>query len=88
MAAIGRYILTPEIFDYLEQVTPGKGNEIQLTDALRAYAQQKAMYSLILQGRRFDAGDKLGFLKANVEMGLQNAEFGVAFRQYLKDLPL
>lgn len=88
MAAIGRYILTPEIFDYLEQVTPGKGNEIQLTDALRAYAQQKAMYSLILQGRRFDAGDKLGFLKANVEMGLQNAEFGAAFRQYLKDLPL
>jgi len=88
MAIIGRYILTPDIFDLLEKVLPGKNNEIQLTDALRAYAQQRAMYGLILQGRRFDAGDKLGFLKANVALGLQDADCGAALREYLSNLSL
>ncbi len=88
MAVIGRYILSPEIFDYLEKVPAGKNGEIQLTDALRDYAQRKAMYSLILQGRRFDAGDKLGFLKANVEMGLEHPDLGPDFRNYLKNLSL
>jgi len=88
MAVIGRYIITPEIFDLLEKVQPGNNNEIQLTDALRAYAQQKAMYGLILEGRRFDAGDKLGFLKANVALGLQDADCGAAFREYLSGLSL
>jgi len=88
LAVIGRYILTPEIFDLLEKVQPGKNNEIQLTDALRACAKQRAMYGLIIQGRRFDAGDKLGFLKANVALGLQDADCGAAFREYLSSLSL
>jgi len=88
MAVIGRYILMPEIFDLLEKVQPGKNNEIQLTDALRAYAKQREMYGLIIQGCRFDAGDKLGFLKANVALGLQDADCGTAFRKYLSNLVL
>jgi len=88
LAVIGRYILTPEIFDLLEKVQPGKNNEIQLTDALRGCAKPRAMYGLIIQGRRFDAGDKLGFLKANVALGLQDADCGAAFREYLSGLSL
>lgn len=88
LAVIGRYILTPEIFELLEKTKPGKNNEIQLTDALKELARLRNMYGYVIQGKRFDAGDKLGFLKATVEMGLKNPELGKEFRKYLKDLPL
>ncbi|MDC4224157.1 MAG: UTP--glucose-1-phosphate uridylyltransferase GalU [Candidatus Manganitrophus sp.] len=88
LAVIGRYILTPEIFGLLEKTKPGKNNEIQLTDALKELARLRNMYGYVIQGRRFDAGDKLGFLKATVEMGLKNPELGKEFRKFLKDLPL
>src|SRR5581483_2178231 len=88
LAVIGRYLLTSDIFEYLEKTTPGKNNEIQLTDALKQLAHARTMYGYLIQGNRFDAGDKLGFLKATVEMGLKNPELGKTFRKYLKGLPL
>ncbi|MFY9270062.1 MAG: UTP--glucose-1-phosphate uridylyltransferase GalU [Candidatus Manganitrophaceae bacterium] len=88
LAVIGRYVLTPDVFDLLEKTPPGKNNEIQLTDALRELSRLRPIYGCRIEGKRFDAGDKLGFLKATVEMGLKNPELGVEFRQYLKGLPL
>lgn len=88
LAVIGRYILTPEIFELLEKTKPGKNNEIQLTDALKELARLRTIYGYIIEGKRFDAGDKLGFLKATVEMGLKSPDLGKEFRKYLKDLPL
>jgi UTP--glucose-1-phosphate uridylyltransferase len=88
LAVIGRYLLTPEIFGILEKTPPGKNNEIQLTDALRELARRRPMYGRLIDGKRFDAGDKLGFLKATVEMGLKNPKLGEGFRKYLKSLPL
>lgn len=88
LAVIGRYILTPEIFEALEKTPPGKNQEIQLTDALRILARQKPIYGKRLQGTRYDAGDKLGFLKATVEFGLKRPDLGKPFRQYLKSLKL
>jgi len=88
MAIIGRYILTPEIFSALEMTPPGKGGEIQLTDGLRLLMKKQPIYAYEFTGVRHDAGDKLGFLKATVEFGLKNEEFGDAFRRYLKKLKL
>ncbi len=88
LAVIGRYLLTSDVFECLEKTKPGKHNEIQLTDALKQLAHSRAMYGYLIQGNRFDAGDKLGFLKATVEMGLKNPELGKGFRKYLKNLPL
>lgn len=88
LAVIGRYLLTPEIFEFLEKTKPGKNNEIQLTDALKDLAKLRTMYGYIIEGSRFDAGDKLGFLKATVQMGLKNPELGKGFRKYLKELSL
>ncbi len=88
LAIIGRYILTPEIFPALELTRPGKGGEIQLTDGLKLLKQKQPIYAFEFQGIRHDAGDKLGFLKATVEFGLQNHEFGHEFRNYLKKLKL
>lgn len=88
LAVIGRYLLTSDVFEYLEKTKPGKNNEIQLTDALKQLAQARTMYGYLIQGNRFDAGDKLGFLKATVEMGLKNPELGKGFRKYLKNLSL
>jgi UTP--glucose-1-phosphate uridylyltransferase len=87
-AIIGRYILTPEIFTALEQTKPGKGGEIQLTDGLRLLMEKQPIYAYEFEGVRHDAGDKLGFLKATVEFGLQNKEFGSEFRRYLKKMKL
>lgn len=84
----GRYLLPPEIFDCLERTPPGRGGEIQLTDALRLLAQEKGLWAYIFEGTSYDAGDKLGFLKANVELALKNPEFGEGFRAYLKTLKL
>ncbi len=88
LAIIGRYILTPEIFGALERTKPGKGGEIQLTDGLRLLMQKQPIYAYEFDGVRHDAGDKLGFLKATVEFGLKNGEFGNEFRTYLKKLKL
>jgi UTP--glucose-1-phosphate uridylyltransferase len=88
LAIIGRYILTPEIFPALEQTRPGKGGEIQLTDGLKLLMDKQPIYAYEFQGNRYDAGDKLGFLKATVEMGLKNKEFGSEFRSYLQKLKL
>jgi UTP--glucose-1-phosphate uridylyltransferase len=87
-AIIGRYILTPAIFDVLEKTTPGAGGELQLTDALRNLLQQERMWAYVYEGKRYDAGDKLGFLKATVEFALQREDLGGPFREYLKKLEL
>jgi len=83
-AIIGRYILTPRIFGLLEQLTPGAGGELQLTDAIRALLQFEKVYGFSYEGKRHDAGDKLGFLKATVEFALKHGELGPAFRAWLK----
>jgi len=88
LAITGRYVLPPAIFDCLERTKPGAGNEIQLTDALRILAQEQGLWAYIYDGISYDAGDKLGFLKATVELALQNKELGEPFRSYLKTLKL
>ena len=86
LAVLGRYILTPNIFDILENTKPGVGNEVQLTDALAA--SKTDTYALAYEGVRYDTGDKLGYLKATVEYALRNEELGAAFKDYLKGLNL
>ncbi|HVA71725.1 MAG TPA: UTP--glucose-1-phosphate uridylyltransferase GalU [Candidatus Limnocylindrales bacterium] len=86
LSVTGRYVLPPQIFDYLEKTKPGRGGEIQLTDALRTLARNDGLWALITEGKTYDAGDKLGFLKATVEFALKNPEFGAEFRAYLKSL--
>ncbi|MBZ5660488.1 MAG: UTP--glucose-1-phosphate uridylyltransferase GalU [Acidobacteriia bacterium] len=86
LAVTGRYLLPPEVFDCLERTKPGRGGEIQLTDALRLLAQESGLYAYNYEGKSYDAGDKLGFLKATVEIGLENKEFGAEFREYLRGL--
>lgn len=88
LAIIGRYVLTPEIFSCIEMVEPGSGGEIQLTDGLKRMLQDRPIYGLKFEGKRFDAGDKLGFLKATVEFALEREDLGPAFREYLKTLSL
>ncbi len=88
LAIIGRYILSPGIFDALDRTKPGKGGEIQLTDGLKLLMEKQPIYAYEFKGTRHDAGDKLGFLKATVEFGLKNEEFGADFRHYLQKLRL
>ncbi len=88
LAIIGRYILTPEIFQCLEQTEAGAGGEIQLTDALKELLKKQPIYGYQFEGKRYDAGDKLGFLKATVEFALKRKDLGDAFREYLKSLKL
>jgi len=88
LAIIGRYVLAPEIFNAIESTRPGAIGEIQLTDALRHLLQQHPVYGLKFEGTRYDAGDKLGFLKATTEFALKHPELGRDFRQYLKALSL
>lgn len=88
LAIIGRYVLTPEIFHSIEGVPPGKGGEIQLTDALKHLLRSRPIYGYKFEGTRYDAGDKLGFLKATVEFALKRPGLGDAFREYLKSLTL
>jgi UTP--glucose-1-phosphate uridylyltransferase len=87
-AVIGRYIMVPKLFEFLEQIRPGRNQEIQLTDALRLLARHQPLYACEIEGKRYDAGDKLGFLKATVQFGLKNTELGLPFRRYLKSLEL
>ncbi len=88
LAVIGRYILTPRIFEMLERTPLGTGGELQLTDGMRLLLQQEKMYGFRFQGKRHDTGDKLGFLKATVEFALQRQDLGEDFREYLKTLKL
>jgi UTP--glucose-1-phosphate uridylyltransferase len=88
LGVTGRYVLPPETFEYLARTKPGAGGEIQLTDALQMLAREHGLFAHIYQGKTYDAGDKLGFLKATVEFGLKNEEFGESFRAYLRGLKL
>ncbi|KYH33006.1 UTP--glucose-1-phosphate uridylyltransferase [Moorella mulderi DSM 14980] len=83
LAVIGRYILVPEIFPLLAEVKPGAGGEIQLTDALRLLAREERVYAYRFQGKRYDIGDKLGFLQATVEFALARPDLAGPFREYL-----
>ena len=85
-AALGRYVITPEVFKILEQTKPGKGGEIQLTDALRVMAKNGNVYAYNFKVKRYDTGNKLGYLKATVEFALRRDDIGPEFRQYLKSL--
>lgn len=85
-AALGRYVITPEVFDILEETRPGKGGEIQLTDALRVMAHMGNVYAYNFTGKRYDTGDKLGYLKAVVEFALRREDLGPAFKEYLKGI--
>ena len=87
-AALGRYVITPEVFDILEQTKPGKGGEIQLTDALRVMARCGNVYVYNFTGKRYDTGNKLGYLKTVVEFALRREDLGNDFRTYLKSLDL
>jgi UTP--glucose-1-phosphate uridylyltransferase len=88
LAIIGRYVLTPRIFEMIETLKPGAGGELQLTDALKKLLQYEKVYGFVFEGKRHDAGDKLGFLKATVEYALQHEELGPAFKEYLLALDI
>ena len=87
VAILGRYIITPEIFNILENTKPGKGNEIQLTDALKTLISKEAMYAYNFDGKRYDVGDKLGFLQATIEFALKKEELRGEFIDYLNTKP-
>lgn len=86
LAIMGRYIITPAIFDILENTPPGKGGEIQLTDALNTLAREETMIACDFKGTRFDVGDQLGFIKANIEYGLKRDTIAPTLKEYLKTL--
>jgi len=86
LAIIGRYILTPKVFETLSETPLGTGGELQLTDGMRLLLKSEKMYAYIYEGRRHDTGDKLGFLKATVEFALKRQDLGDEFRRYLKQL--
>ena len=88
LAVIGRYVLTPAIFDCLSRIQTGAGGELQLTDGMRNLLKEEPIYAYVYEGRRHDAGDKLGFLKATVEFALKRPDLGEPFREYLKTLKL
>jgi UTP--glucose-1-phosphate uridylyltransferase len=88
LAIIGRYILTPAIFECLANTPTGAGGELQLTDGMRLLLQKEKMFAYVYEGRRHDTGDKLGFLKATVEFALKREDLGQPFREYLKGLKL
>lgn len=89
LAVIGRYVLSPKVFEVLENTAPGRGDEIQLTDALQTLAQGtgegEGVYGVVFRGRRFDTGDKLSYLKANVILAAENGELGEDLRQWIKE---
>lgn len=85
LAVASRYLFTPEIFNYLETTEPGKNNEIQLTDAMREMVKNHPMFGLKFKGKRYDIGNKLGFLKTNIEFGLNDPEIGDELKGWLKE---
>ena len=88
LAIIGRYVLTPDIFDEIEKTAPGAIGEIQITDAMRSLLKKRPFYAVRIKGTRHDAGDKLGFLMATVEFALKRTDLAPDFREYLKSLKL
>lgn len=86
MAVLGRYIITPDVFEVLQNTKPGKGGEVQLTDALKVMAKRENVYAYNFTGKRYDVGDKLGFLKATVEFALRRDDLVESFADYLKDI--
>ena len=86
LAVVGRYVLTPRIFTLLSEAKPGRGGEIQLTDAISALLQYEQVLAMRMPGRRYDCGSKLGYLKASVEYGLRHPETGIEFEAYLRRL--
>ena len=86
LAVLGRYVIKPEIFEILEHTEPGKGGEIQLTDALKVLAKNDTVYACDFKGQRYDLGDKLGFLKATVEFALRRDDLRDRFAEYLKGI--
>jgi UTP--glucose-1-phosphate uridylyltransferase len=84
LAVVGRYVLTPAIFDLLANARPGRGGEIQLTDAIAALLGRERVLAMAIGGKRYDCGSKLGYLKATVELGLKHAEIGKAFAEFLQ----
>lgn len=88
LAAIGRYIFTPDIFDELEKVSPGLGGEIQAADAMQALLQKRPFYAIRLEGKRYDAGDKLEYLMAMIELALKRSDLAPGLLQYLRSLKL
>ena len=88
LAVIGRYILTPTVFETLSDIKAGAGGELQLTDGLKQLLKKEKIYGYVFEGKRHDTGDKLGFLKATVEFALKRADLGGPLRQYLKSLNL
>ena len=87
-AIIGRYVLTPRVFELLEETTPGAGGEIQLTDGIKALLKEEKVFGYTFEGKRYDAGDKFGMLQATVEFALKRSDLGPQFREYLKSLTL
>lgn len=87
-AIIGRYVLTPRVFELLEETTAGAGGEIQLTDGIKALLKEESVFGYTFEGKRFDAGDKFGMLQATVEFALKRPDLGPQFREYLKGLQL
>lgn len=85
LAIASRYIFTPEIFDYLEKTSPGKNNEIQLTDAMREMVKTHPMFGMKFKGKRYDIGDKMGFLKTNIEFGLKDPEISETLKIWIKE---
>lgn len=85
LAIAGRYVFTPEIFDYLESAVPGKNDEIQLTDAMSRMLKDRAMYGLRFDGERFDIGNRLDFLKTNIVFGLAREDIGPALREFIRE---
>jgi UTP--glucose-1-phosphate uridylyltransferase len=85
-AIIGRYVLTPRVFELLEQTAPGAGGEIQLTDGILALVREEKVFGYNFEGKRYDVGDKFGMLQATVEFALKRPELGDKFREYLKGL--
>ncbi|HEX5479007.1 MAG TPA: UTP--glucose-1-phosphate uridylyltransferase GalU [Dehalococcoidia bacterium] len=88
LGIVGRYVLTPAIFDVLERTAPGKGREIQLTDGIAALMEREPVFAYEFEGRRFDTGRPLGLLTASIEIGLRRSDTGPGLRQYLRTLPL
>lgn len=88
LAIIGRYVINPSIFRYLENISADAGGEIQLTDALKAQCKDESVYAFLFEGKRYDAGDKLGYLMATVEYALESPELGERFAKYLEELYL
>lgn len=88
LGIVGRYILTPEIFEALDETRPGRGGEIQITDALHILLKRQAIYGYEFEGTRYDTGNKMGFMRASIELGLKRPDLSEELRQYLKSLAL